>query len=98
MTRFALVACLAAFAIPLAATAQQSPNPAPTPAPPAPKVAEAKNDPNKLICTMEKVTGSNLKRRVCKTQAQLDQEKQHADWFLEEAKRQAQTSIMIPRN
>ena len=98
MTRFAFAACLVALAIPLAATAQQSPNPPQKPLTPEQKAAQSKNDPEKLICTMEKVTGSNLKVRKCRTQAQLDQEKQHAEWFLENAKRQAQTSVVVPRN
>ena len=30
---------------------------------------------NKLICTKEPVPGSNIKKKVCRTQAQIDQER-----------------------
>ena len=31
----------------------------------------------KLICKREKMTGSNIPRKVCRTQEQIDQEKEH---------------------
>lgn len=98
MTRIALVACLAALALPFAAGAQQSPNPVPKQPAAQPNAPPDKNDPNKLICTRVTVTGSNLKSRVCKTQAQMDKERIEAQNFLEQAKmRPAVENIPTPR-
>jgi len=36
----------------------------------------------KLICTREHVTGSNLRRKVCRTQAQIDADKEASDQLL----------------
>ena len=98
MTRLTLIAFLAALAVPMAAAAQQSPKPAPKPAEAQPKAPPEKNDPNKLVCTSVKVTGSNMARRVCKTQAEIEKERAHAEWFLENAKLQANSSIATTRN
>ncbi len=34
------------------------------------------SDGSKLICTREPVMGSNIKKKVCKTQAQIDEERE----------------------
>ena len=36
----------------------------------------------KLICKRENVTGSNLRRKVCRTQAQIDADKEASDQLL----------------
>ncbi len=45
--------------------------------------AAAKQDySQKLICKRENVTGSNLQRKVCRTRAQIDADKQASDQLL----------------
>ena len=45
--------------------------------------AAAKKDySQKLICTRENVTGSNLRRKVCRTQAQIDRDKEASDQLM----------------
>ena len=45
--------------------------------------AAAKKDySQKLICKSEHVTGSNLRRKVCRTQAQIDADKEASDQLL----------------
>ena len=39
---------------------------------------KAEKDPNKLICTREQDTGSFLAKRVCRTQAQIDEDRRAA--------------------
>lgn len=97
MPRLMLIACLAVLAAPIAAAAQQSPNPVQKQVA-QPKTPPDKNDPNKLICTRVAVTGSNMKTRVCKTQAQMDKERADAQLFLEGAKmRPPVENIPTPR-
>jgi len=49
----------------------------------APAAAAPKDDPNKLICEMIKPTDSNIRRRVCKTQAQLEKERDDAKRYMD---------------
>jgi hypothetical protein len=39
--------------------------------------AQQADDASELVCRREKVMGSNIKKKVCRTRAQIDQE-QHA--------------------
>ena len=53
----------------------------PVKAPPeAVKAAAAKGepDPNQIICTFEKDTGSNIPEKVCRTRWQIEQERREA--------------------
>lgn len=69
---FVLVAVLAAGP---AFAAEPAPKPeAAKPAKAAP--AEPKDDSEKLICTREKSTDSFMSKRVCKTKAQIEAERQ----------------------
>jgi len=64
-----------AMAATMADTPATSQSPASQPsAPAASKPADAADDPNKVICRREEVTGSHFERRVCMTRAQWDQQ------------------------
>ena len=85
MKLLAVVGALAILALPTIGSGQQPSQPA-TPAQKAPaqkSPTQAKSDPEKLICTTEKPTGSNLAVRVCKTQAQLERERVDAQAFMD---------------
>jgi len=41
---------------------------------------------NELICTSESETGSRIRRRVCRTQAQIDHEHEDARDFIERSR------------
>src|SRR5262245_5170746 len=41
-----------------------------------PTAATSSSDSNKLICKREKMTGSNIPRKVCRTQEQIDKERE----------------------
>jgi hypothetical protein len=49
--------------------------------------AVAKNDKDKLVCTSEQVTGSRIPKRVCRTQEQIDRERESAQKALRESER-----------
>ena len=52
--------------------------------------AAAKQDySRKLICTRENVTGSNVRRKVCRTQAGIDADKEASDQFMRDMNRNA---------
>jgi hypothetical protein len=85
MKLLAVVGALAILALPSLAGGQQQRQPA-TPAQKAPaqkSAAEAKKEPEKLVCATEKPIGSNLAVRVCKSQAQLDRERLDAQAFMD---------------
>jgi hypothetical protein len=42
--------------------------------------------PDKVLCRSERVLGSNLTERVCKTKAQWDEEKKRSREYLEAAR------------
>ena len=55
-------------------------------APPEAVKLAAKNglpDPNELICTYEKDTGSNIPEKTCKTRWQIEQQRREAQDFME---------------
>jgi hypothetical protein len=47
----------------------------------APAVAEAPEDKERKVCRMEKETGSNFPRRVCRTVAQMEADQRAAEQF-----------------
>lgn len=53
------------------ASAQQAPSPSP---PPAASDKSAADDPNRVICHKEQVTGSRFYKRICLTKAEWDQQ------------------------
>jgi len=46
----------------------------------------------KRICTREKVTGTNMKKRVCRTQAQMDARRENDREFVRAIQRPAGTT------
>lgn len=48
-------------------------------APAKPPVAAPADDGDKLICRTEKKIGSNRPERICRTKAELQREREHAD-------------------
>lgn len=73
--RFALLAVSLAMGIATAAIAQET---APSAAP-----AEAPKPEQKLVCKKERSIGSQMVKRVCRTQAQIDAEREAARQGLE---------------
>src|SRR3954471_10120012 len=58
------------------------------PATPEQTEAAAKsNYANKQVCRMEPVMGSNIKKKICKTQAQIDAERESAQGSMNELNR-----------
>jgi hypothetical protein len=49
---------------------------------------KAKQDPNSLVCQSVRVTGSHLPKRVCRTVAQIEQEREAARKAAERAQQQ----------
>lgn len=47
----------------------------------------AADDDDKLICEMERPVGSNIPKRVCRTKAQMDREREAAQEQMREATR-----------
>ena len=41
----------------------------------------------RVVCKREKVTGSHFKKRVCRTQAEIDEAKKDAKRFVDESRR-----------
>jgi hypothetical protein len=69
---------LLAAAIVLAACGA-APKRAPSARPPATSMAEdAEEDDDGLICREERMTGTNVSRMVCRTQAEIDEERNAA--------------------
>ena len=54
---------------------------------PAPAAAKTASDDDKLICEMERPVGSNIPKRVCRTQAQIDRERETAQDTMRELTR-----------
>jgi hypothetical protein len=52
-----------------------------------------------VICRREKVLGSHIRKRVCRTRAQIDQDRAHARRRIQERDQfiQATRNIMAPR-
>ncbi len=74
-----VVACVsAACAAPSRASSGSLASRATSPAPPSASLASAAGTREKVFCQMEKPTGSNLSRKVCRTQDQIDAESQAA--------------------
>ena len=72
------------FALAMAAAVADGPASPPSPAAPPSATAAAKpvtdaNDPNKMICRREEVTGSHFERRVCMTRADWDRQSAAAE-------------------
>lgn len=55
--------------------------------PEASGTAVAKKDKDKLVCESVQVTGSRIPKRVCRTQQQIDQERESAQKALRESER-----------
>lgn len=55
-----------------------------------PKVADKEE---KRICRMEKITGSNMKKRVCQTQAEIEEARQAARMTMEQSNRSTSASF-----
>lgn len=74
---------------------------APTSAPPAPATSapatsrrsdNAADDPNKVICRTEEVTGSHFERRVCMPRREWDRQTQDAERMERQLHEQAATN------
>ena len=74
--------CAGAIALPAVAAAQQGAN-SQTKAAETKTAAKADDDPNKLVCEMVKPIDSNIKRRVCKTRAQIQKEQEDAKRYMD---------------
>lgn len=46
------------------------------------QAASAHENRNEMICTMERQTGSRIRVRVCRTQAEIDREREEARDFI----------------
>ena len=51
---------------------------------------DKKRDPNKVICKVDKSTGSAISDRICKTRAEWDEEKFRTQEFLDDRGRVGQ--------
>lgn len=52
----------------------------------------SQEDPNRIVCTLERPTGSNIPRRVCMTAAQRDALRQNTQQTLRDAHLRTPTS------
>ena len=89
MTKLALVACLAALAIPASAVAQQQP-----PASRAKAAPAEKSNPDKLVCTTVKSVGSRIGTRRCRTQDQAKQDQEDAGRLVERTRGMREQQIV----
>jgi hypothetical protein len=55
-----------------AVTEQTTPAPSPEAQPTPDAAAQAAANPNERVCIRERVTGSNIPRRVCRTRAEME--------------------------
>jgi len=85
--RSACILAALALAASVVLTGCQSTPPAGAAADPA-LAARAAEDPDKLVCKSEPVTGTRLTRKVCYTQQELDMARQNSREQVEEIKRQ----------
>ena len=90
MTRLALVACLAALAIPATAITQEQAAPAPQ----AKAAPAAKSNPNKLECRDTKAVGSRVRARRCRTQDQANQDNEDVQRLNERTRGMVQQNIV----
>ena len=76
----AIVALSAALILPISAPALADEADIDTTA-----TASADNEPGseELVCTYEPITGSRIRRRVCRTQQQIDQDHERASEFVD---------------
>jgi hypothetical protein len=49
--------------------------------------ADARDDKERKVCRMEKATGSNMPKRVCRTVAQIEQDQRNAERFRDQQNR-----------
>ncbi|MFZ5658131.1 MAG: hypothetical protein ACOY37_13970 [Pseudomonadota bacterium] len=71
----ALVALLVTAPAMATTTGQPAPAPAPTPEAAGQTPAASPADPDEKVCKVERELGSNKLKRVCRTRAQLDAER-----------------------
>lgn len=74
----ALALALLVTAAPAFAGPNDAAPPAPTPATAAEPAAPAKADPNEKVCKLERQLGSNKMKRVCRTRAQMEIDREAA--------------------